>query len=292
MKKRAYEDIMRSFLGWFNVTVDDPYEWFVSFLSALIYPVYFILNLQIALNSDVNKLARSSRIEKNNGRKAFKKNERKIIKNLLKTLVRRQRVKALQRKRVELEALETKKKAYSELKSKRLKLYEKCIAYFRVWASRRTKVIEVEVDKVIEKEVVVEKEVEKIVEVEVEVEKTVEVVKEVPVELKVEVPVEVDRIVEVPTEVPVYVDKVKKVPEPYFIKEPEVIIHERLIPVPEDITGAELQELFNAQPRLNEIARNAASQLDSNSFGDPTEEEITRAEPSEKTERRIAEETS
>ena len=87
------------------------------------------------------------------------------------------------------------------------------------------------------------------------VEKEVEVIKEVPYEVKVEVPVEVDRIVEVKVEVPVYIEKIKKVPEPVFINDPQIIIHERIIPVPADITGEELEKLLNAQPRLNETAR-------------------------------------
>lgn len=138
-----------------------------------------------------------------------------------------------------------------------------------MWAHRRKKIQVKEVERIVEIEKVIEKEVDKIVEREIVVEKEVEVIKQVPIEVRVEVPVEVDRIVEVPTEVPVFVDKIKKVPEPVFIKDPQIVIHERIIPVPENITGEELEKLLNAQPRLNETARIAESQLYSASNDTP-----------------------
>ncbi|GAL18563.1 hypothetical protein JCM19235_1986 [Vibrio maritimus] len=166
-------------------------------------------------------------------------------------------------------------------KSNRNEIYRKAIRYFRVWAHRRIKTLEKEVEKVVETEVVVEKEIEKIVEVEIEVEKTVEVTKEVPVEIKVEVPVEVERIVEVSTEVPVYIEKIKKVPEPVFIKDPQVIIHERVVPVPENITAEELEKLLNAQPRLNADARDAEEAVVVGAQGEGTKEQ-SRSETNDK----------
>jgi len=251
MKKKAYEDIILSIAGWINWVPSDPFNVFISFVSFLIYPVYFILNLFLALNSESNIAARNTRKNKNITRRS----KREIV---LSKILKYQRVRVLRAKRSALAR-----------KSRRNTLYSKYIKYFRVWAHRRKKVIEKEIEKIVEVEKFVDRDVDKIIEVEVEKEVEiiveVEVIKEVEVEkivekikeieVRVEVPVEVDRIVEVPTEVPVYVDKIKKVPEPIFIKDPQIIIHERVIPVPENITGAQLEELLNAQPRLNQDAR-------------------------------------
>ena len=116
----------------------------------------------------------------------------------------------------------------------------KLLKYLRVWANRRKKTRNVEVVKEVEIEIEVEKIVEKPVEVVVEK----------------EVKVEVERIVQVEKEVPIYVDRVKKVSEPVFITEPQVVIHERIIPVPEGISARELEELLAAQPTLNEMTKN------------------------------------
>ncbi|GIC76851.1 hypothetical protein [Moritella sp. F3] len=253
MKKKAYEDIVLSITGWFNWIPSDPFNIFIGFISALIYPVYFILNLFLALNSESNIAAR-------NIRKSLRQERKSLRQTVLNKILKYQRTRVLRAK-----------KSVLARKSRRNTLYSKYIKYFRVWAHRRKKVIEKEIEKIIEVETFVDRDVDKIIEIEVEkeveiivevevikeieIEKIVEKIKEV--EVRVEVPVEVDRIVKVPTEVPVYVDKIKKVPEPIFIKDPQIIIHERVIPVPENITGAQLEELLNAQPRLNEDARTA-----------------------------------
>ena len=44
LKKANYELIIVSLAGFFNVKVDNPFGLFVSLLSFIIYPVYFILN--------------------------------------------------------------------------------------------------------------------------------------------------------------------------------------------------------------------------------------------------------
>ncbi|MFA0709614.1 hypothetical protein AB4653_28275, partial [Vibrio sp. 10N.222.48.A3] len=72
-------------------------------------------------------------------------------------------------------------------------------------------------------------------------------------------------------EIPVYVEKIKTIPEPMFINDPQVIIHERIIPVPADITGKELEELINAQPRLNTTTRNSETE-DNISVHEPNRE--------------------
>ncbi|SON53090.1 hypothetical protein [Vibrio tapetis] len=281
MKKAAYEKVIRSSASLFGYIPKDPFGIFVGLVSGLIYPVYFILNLFIALDSPENIQARKERI----GEKTIKKERKSTRIELLKKLVCIFRSRLLRKKKATLRKLDAAIKLRESRATRREALYNRMMQYFRVWAHRRTKAIEkevvktveipveVEVDKIIEvpievekvvevvKEVTVEVEVEKTVEVikevtvEVEVEKTVEVIKEVPIEIRVEVPVEVDRIVEVPKEVPVFIEKIKKEPEPYFIKDPQVIIHERIIPVPADITGAELEALLNAQHELNRSQR-------------------------------------
>lgn len=50
-KKETYEQIVVKIGSWFGIEFDDPFGAFVSFISALIYPVYFILNLLSSLNT-------------------------------------------------------------------------------------------------------------------------------------------------------------------------------------------------------------------------------------------------
>lgn len=254
LKKAAYEKAVVSVFALFNVEVQRPFDLFMMLVSGLIYPVYFLLNLFLSLNSEENRIAREKRLE-----------SKKVRHTLLQNIARSLRARTLRKKKTSLDSLADSMKLRRKRKSRREVTYRKMIRYTRVWAHRRNKTrevevekikeipTEVEVEKIIEVEVPVEVEVEKIVEIEKVVEKEVEVEKIVEVEKVVEkeVAVEVDKIVEVPTEVPVYVDKIKPVPEPMFIKDPQVIIHERIIPVPADITGKELEELINAQPRLN-----------------------------------------
>lgn len=254
MKKAAYERIVLAVTGMFGFKPKDPFGVFVSFVSFLIYPVYFILNLYLALNSEGNKSLRESRWKNIRQRKSIRNALLKKVAGYLKLMV-------LRKKRAIIANLSDSFKQRRKRKSKREVVYKKMIRYFRVWAYRRKKIKEIEVERIVEQEVLVEKEVEKVVEVEVEVEKVVEKIKEVPVEVRVEVPVEVDKIVEVPTEVPIYIEKIKKVPEPVFVKDPQVIIHERIIPVPEDVTAEELERILDAQPRLNTDARNSESSV-------------------------------
>ncbi|WP_194435403.1 hypothetical protein [Vibrio fluminensis] len=275
LKKAAYEKAVVSILSIANISVEKPFDLFMMLVSGLIYPVYFLLNLFISLNSEANKAAREKRIE-----------SKKIKHTLLQSITRYLRARMLRKKKVSLENLADNLKLRRKRKSRREVTYKKMMKYFRVWAHRRkkTKLIEVEkiveipteieVEKIVEVEVPVEVEVDKIIEIEKIVEKEVEVEKIVEVEriVEKEVAIEVDRIVEVPTEVPVYVDKIKKVPEPMFINDPQIIIHERIIPVPADITGQELEELLNAQPRLNSTTR------DSETKGDSTSESTTDAD--------------
>jgi len=237
MKKKAYEDIILSISSWFNWVPKDPFNVFIGFVSFLIYPVYFILNLFLALNSEGNVAAR-------NARKTKRLENKSLRQATLNKIINYQRIKVAIVRRSALT-----KKTHRNL------LYKKTIKYFRVWASRRTKLVVTEVEKIIEVEKKVEVIVEKIKEVELRIEVPVEV--ERIVEIRVEVPIEVDRIVKVPTEIPIYIEKIQKIPEPVFIKEPQIIIHERIIPVPENITGEKLEELLNAQPRLNEDVRTA-----------------------------------
>ena len=252
LKKESVEHLMGGFFSFFGVKLNSPFNFFIFLVSAIIYPVYFLLNLYIALNSEENQAARSAR-------RSVQKERKSIREALLKKFIKYARINSLRKKR-DSKNSEAERKAILENNfGRRELLYRRLLKYLRVWAHRRKKVVEKEVEKIVEREVEVEKEVDRIVEIEVE--KEVEKIVEVPVEKRVEVAVEVDRIVEVPTEVPVYVEKIKKIEVPFFVTEPQVVIHERLIPVPEDISGAELEELFNAQPRLNATARKKAEEL-------------------------------
>ncbi len=252
LKKANYERIILNLAGVFNIKPEDPFGIFVSLLSLLIYPVYFILNLYTGLNSKSNMKVREQRILQKKERASIRSLLLKSIASYLKSMV-------IRRKQMSIKNLKDASEQRRKRKSYREIYYKKMIRYFRVWAYRRKKTRNIEVECIVEKEVIVEKEIEKLVEKEIQVEIIVEKIQEVEVEVRVEVPVYVDKIVKVPTEVPIYIEKIKKVPEPVFIKEPEIIIHERIVPVPADITAEELEMIFNAQPRLNTIARNAES---------------------------------
>lgn len=182
MKKDSYEKIVLSVTGLFGWVPENPFQVFIGFVSALIYPIYFFLNLFLSLNSEGNQAVRRKRQE---ALDKFKEDEEAGL-------------TYYQNLRLDLDNL-------------KVRQYEKAIRYFRVWAARRTKI----------------KSVEKIVEVEVPT--------NIVVEKRVEVPVEVI--------------KIQKVAEQVIVKEPEVIIHERLIPVPENASAAELKELLNEEPR-------------------------------------------
>ena len=217
---------------------------------------------------------------------------------MLQFIVKLMRTRLLRKKKATLTKLAESIKAKHNRASVRTILYQKGLRYFRVWAHRRKKTREVQIETLVNVEVPVE--VERIVEIEkevqvikevpveirvevpvevdriVQIEKEVEVIKEVPVEIRVEVPVEVDRIVEVEKEVPIFIERIKKIPEPMFIPEPQIVIHERIIPVPADITAEELERLLNAQPRLNTPARSAEKHLFS---GSESEGRSTASEP-------------
>ncbi|CAM3083102.1 hypothetical protein [Vibrio rarus] len=207
-KKDMYVAIVNKVSSWFGVKFDDPFGAFVSFLSALIYPVYFILNLLSSLNT-------KEHIER--------------------------RIKRLDHKKYNIEI--------------RKILLTKLLKYLRVWAHRRNKTLQV--TTTIEVPIEIEKEIERIVEVEkiveVEIEKEVERI----VEVEKIVEVEIEKIVEVPVEmeVPVYVERIHKVSEPMVIKEPQIIIHERIVPIPENITANELEELLDAESRSQKTTR-------------------------------------
>ena len=278
LKKAAYEKAIISVFSLFNITTENPFELFMMLVSGLVYPVYFLLNLIIALNSEDNKIAREKRLER-----------KKIRQFLIRKIARYLRTRTLRKKK---ESLAKRQKQ----KSCREKLYRKMIRYTRVWAHRRkkTKIVEVEkiieipteveVEKIIEKKVPIEVEIEKIVEVEKVIEREIEVEKIVEVEkvIEKEVVVEVEKIVEVPTEVPVYVDKIKPVPEPMFIKDPQVIIHERIIPVPADITAKELEEIINAQPRLNTAKGDSVEASESSVESEPESDPQPESERDDK----------
>ena len=166
MKKESYERIIIQIASVFGIVPQDPFGVFINIISFLVYPVYFILNLYLALGSEQNKLARVKRRE-------FERKRKPIRENLM----------------------------------------NKTVKYFRVWACRRTKTKVTEVEKIVEIEKVVEK----------------------------EIPVKVDKIVQVKHEIPVYVDKITKVPEPYLIKDPQVVVLEKIVPIQDGLTKEELE---------------------------------------------------
>ena len=257
-KQKIYADLVLSITGWFNWKPEKPFELFICFVSFLVYPVYFLLNLYNALHSKENTQTREVRRQKHR--------ELGSVRNwLLKRIARTLHIRILRKKRIFNES----RKQRSQQRTYQTQLTQRLLRYFRVWAHRRNKTRIQEVERLIEVPTIVEKEIEKIIEVQVEVdklievikevpvevEKLVEVIKEVPIELRVEVPVEVDRIVKVNHEVPIYIDRVKEVTVPYFIKDPQILVHERLIPVPEGFTAEELEALLRSQTELNQEAR-------------------------------------
>lgn len=257
-KQDIYANIVLKITSWIGWQPADPFGVFINFVSGLIYPIYFLLNLYNALHSPEHIAVRQHR-------KTQQREKRSLKIWLLRRIMRSIRTRQLIKKREHSKNC----KFILEQKQHRNALIKRLIRYFRVWAHRRTKtrineverrvevptVVEKEIEKIVEIQVEVEKQVDKIVEVEVVVEKIVEVIKEVPVEVRVEVPVEVDRIVKVDSEVPVYIDRIKEVSVPYFVPDPQILVHERIIPVPEGITGEELEAILRAQPTLNQEAR-------------------------------------
>ncbi|WP_104399246.1 hypothetical protein [Vibrio penaeicida] len=273
LKRKSYEATILTVTKFFGFEPSDPFGFFVGFLSALIYPVYFMLNLLLSLNSDENKEERAKRREAKNTKKKVKQKRASVREALLKEILKYLKLRLLRKKKSSIASLKERIKQHHNRKSVREETYKRMIKYMRVWARRRKKTKEIQVETI--KEIKVEElvEVEKIVEVEVErevevpVETIVEIEKEVEIEkivevekiVEKEVPVEVEKIVQVPTEVEIEVEKIKikEVKVPYFINDPQVIVHERLVPVPEDVTAEELERILNAQPRLNTDARDS-----------------------------------
>ena len=153
VKKQTYEDIVIKVFNLLGLSVPkEPYSYFIAFISLIIYPIYFLLNLYLNLDSDVSGKLTNKKTSKSSHRKLFK--------------------------------------------------------YLRVWAHRRQKT----------RNVPVIREVEKVVE----------------------------------KEVAVYVDRIQKISEPMIVSVPEPIIHERLIPVPEDISAKDLAELMTIRSERSE----------------------------------------
>ncbi len=143
IKKQTYENIILSIAAWFGYVPKDPFSIFINLISFIIYPVYFILNLLLALNSESNTHVRQ-----------LKKQAKDIRFN---------------------------KESESELKESAFRyiLFKKMLKYFRVWAHARRKtkikIVEKPVEKIIEKEVKVDRLVPVNQEVPIFVEKLVKV---------------------------------------------------------------------------------------------------------------------
>ncbi|MGR5205776.1 hypothetical protein [Vibrio sp. PNB23_22_7] len=232
LKKQAYSSIIIGVAESIGVErPKDPFQVFVSFISALIYPVYFLLNLYLCMQSE-------EWVSHREKKKIFVERKWSIRNTLIKQLIKL--VKLSIRKRIEL------KKELNNLYPKKEDLYKKGILrrvlkYYRVHAAKRQKV-----RKIVETiEVVKEIEVEKIVEVEKEVVK--EVIKEVPVE----------------------VVRIEKIKEPMIVREPSIIIHERIVPVPEDASAEDIEDL------LHETAKYRFDTLPTNSANEAVEEVLS-----------------
>ncbi len=143
IKKETYENIILTVASWFGITPKNPFSIFLNIISMLVYPVYFILNLLLALNSDTNK-------------------ERRTLKN----------------NRM-LERDEEKYKFKAVQYSTRSIILKKIMKYLRVWAHARKKTkiehVEIPVEKIVEKEVKVDRLVPVDKEVPVYIEKLVKV---------------------------------------------------------------------------------------------------------------------
>ncbi len=244
LKKASYEAIVLTVAGWFNYKPESPFSIFIGFLSALIYPVYFLLNLFLSLNSEQNikyrEESRKKKAEKNELRRIKRESvekekslERKARNILIKALIKFIKLDIRKRQQIRRERNRIETSDHKTINN--TGLIRKLIKYFRVWAARRQKIIKKTtfVDQIVEIEI--EKEVTRYVDRVVEVDK--------------QVPVYVDKVVKVNNEIPVFIEKITKVSEPMVIKEPQVIIHERLLPVPENISAIELQAIFDAEYR-------------------------------------------
>lgn len=270
VKQQTYKDMVNAifkFFGWAEPA--DPFSVFIGIVSAVIYPVYFLLNLLVSLNSEANVAIRQQKRERREVRVALKRQAaQKRFEEKLQQKAELQSEKDAQRqeqRRIDAGIKQEKRalrhrKALEKLQSNTSN-FNKLFKYLRVWAHRRKKTL------IVEKAVEVPFEVKRIVEVPVEKEVIVTQEKAVEVDRIVqvtkEVPVEVERIVEVEKEVLVHVDRIQKVPEPYFVPEPKIIIPEpqildRFIPVPEGISADELKKLYKSMRPFDPKAEQAS----------------------------------
>jgi len=285
-KKKIYEDIVNKITGWFGFTFDNPFSVFIAFISSIIYPVYFLINLYIGLlNNDsvnekeeINQLKHQRRKDKFLGKKSYYLLRSNILKKIYKLIYLRiqfsrrkyklarehSRLQFIQKSEANIEAIKQKNIRGQQKISVTASMLLRATRYFRVWASNRKKTRNIKVEVI--KEVIVEKEVEVIKEVEIikeiEVIKEVEIIKIVEKEIKVEIPIYVDKIVEVPTEKPVYVDRIVKVPEEVIVIEKETVVNEVLIMVPENISATDLEILLDEHRQGNLATNNDSSAND------------------------------
>jgi hypothetical protein len=227
VKKASYEHLINGVFEFFGAEKpNNPFDIFLIAISMIIYPVYLLLNFYVSLNSPLNLAVRKVNKERRDKIETEiqdqKDEKNKETRNLKVTIANEKRIVKHQ-------------KAMHSLKHKKTN-HGKLLKYMRVWAKSRKKTLEVEVVK----EVLVEVEVEKVV---------IEIVEQIVTK---EVLVEIDKLIPVDKEVLIYVDRIKKIPEPVFITEPQIIIHERIVPVPEGISAVELQELLSSQSELNQ----------------------------------------
>ncbi|WP_028117884.1 hypothetical protein [Ferrimonas senticii] len=215
-KQQTYVNLINSITDTLGLErSNDPFSLFIGFVSLIIYPLYFLLNLAFSLGSAPN---RAVRIEKRKKREALKAEKEALVseKRKLNNIIKRQKCIANHDKKMaDLQRNVTNK--------------GKLLKYLRVWAARRTKI----------------REVEKEVEVEIIKEVEVDIVKEVEIQTIVEKLVEVDRIIPVRHEVAVEIVKVEPVLQNVFI------------PVPENLTAAEMQLVIDEYEARGKTEANA-----------------------------------
>jgi hypothetical protein len=285
-KKKIYESIVIKIAGWFGIVVDNPFAVFVAFISGIVYPIYFLINLYLGLSNndsarekeEIYQLKQAQRKEKLSRKKSYYQLRSDIWKNIYKLMYLRtqfsrrkfklskehSKLKFIQKSEANLEAIKQKNIQEQQKITFTASMLLRAIRYFRVWAYSRKKTRNIKIETIKNVEVEIEVEIIKEVEVikEIEVEKEIEVIKIVEKEVRIEVPIYVDKIVEVPTEKPVYVEKIVKVTEEKVVIEKETVVNEVLIMVPENISAVDLEILLD-EHRQGKLAADASYNISS-----------------------------
>ena len=93
-KKKIYEDIVIKVASWFGLTINDPFSVFVAFISGIIYPVYFLINLYIGLSNndslvekeEIYQIKHQQRKDKISRKKSYYQLRSSILKKIYKLI--------------------------------------------------------------------------------------------------------------------------------------------------------------------------------------------------------------